>query len=223
MVIMKQIPDFSKSDRYKRSSYRSYNWRMPSKYDTSIYRKLNQLDLWDEEILKELSKVESSARILDVGCATGRLLVKLAENGFTELSGVDLAPHIVEVAEGKLSKYSINYDLKVADSEDNLPWSDNSFDVILFTGVVHHFYRLNDALKEALRVLGKSGKLIIIEVWFPILIRQIVNSYLFFSPHNGDYHFYTPKRMKKILTLVGLKDIQYRRVGIWSFIISGLK
>jgi ubiquinone/menaquinone biosynthesis C-methylase UbiE len=70
--------------------------------------------------------------------------------------------------------------LKTADSEDDLPWPDNSFDIITLTGVIHHFYRLNDALKEAYRVLDKQGKLIILDPWFPIIIRQIVNSWLYF-------------------------------------------
>lgn len=183
--------------------------------------KLGQVDLLDEAVLGEISSYDSSIRILDIGCATGRLLYKLAERGFTNLSGVDLAPRIIEVAHKKLSPFKINLNLKTADSEDHLPWPDNSFDVITLTGVIHHFYRLHDALQEASRVLDKSGKLIIWDPWFQAIIRQIVNSWLYFFPHDGDYKFYTPKKVVGFLKEIGLKNIQYRRIGFWTYIITG--
>jgi ubiquinone/menaquinone biosynthesis C-methylase UbiE len=153
---MKKSPEFRKNDRYKRSSYRAYNWKMPRIYDSCIWLKLGKVELLDETVLREASSDDPSLRILDIGCATGRLLYKLAERGYTNLSGVDLAPRIIEVARNKLSPFKINLNLKTADSEDRLPWPDNSFDVVTLTGVIHHFYRLDDALKEACRVLNKK-------------------------------------------------------------------
>jgi len=177
---MHKIPEFRKNDRYKRSSYRAYNWKMPPIYDSCVMKVGKLIDRLDETVLREMPSNDFSIRILDVGCATGRLLHKLAKHGYTNLSGVDLAPRIIEVARKKLSNFNVNLDLKTADSEDDLPWPDNSFDIITLTGVIHHFYRLNDALKEAYRVLDKQGKLIILDPWFPIIIRQIVNSWLYF-------------------------------------------
>jgi ubiquinone/menaquinone biosynthesis C-methylase UbiE len=220
---MHKIPEFRKDDRYKRSSYRAYNWKMPPIYDSSVMKVGKWVDLLDEAVLHEMPSNDYSIRILDVGCATGRLLNKFAKHGYTNLSGVDLAPRIIEVARKKLSNFKINLDLKTADSEDNLPWPDNSFDIITLTGVIHHFYRLNDALKEAYRVLDKQGKLIILDPWFPPIIRQIGNSWLCFFPHDGDFRFYTPKRIDKTLTETGLKNTRYRRILILCYIITGEK
>ena len=223
MIKMHKIPEFRKNDRYKRSSYRAYNWKMPPIYDSCVMKVGRLIDLLDETVLREIPSNDFSIRILDVGCATGRLLYKLAKHGYTNLSGVDLAPRIIEVARKKLSNFNVNLDLKNADSEDDLPWPDNSFDIITLTGVIHHFYRLNDALKEAYRVLDKQGKLIILDPWFPIIIRQIVNSWLYFFPHDGDFRFYTPKRIDKILTEIGLKNNRHRRKSILTYIITGEK
>jgi ubiquinone/menaquinone biosynthesis C-methylase UbiE len=220
---MNKIPEFRKNDRYKRSSFRAYNRKMPRIYDSCIWLKLGKVDLLDEAVLGEISKKNSSTRILDIGCATGRFLYKLAERGYTNLSGVDLAPRIIEVARKKLSPFKINLNLKTADSEDHLPWRDNSFDVVTLTGVIHHFYRLHDALQEAFRVLDKGGKLIIWDPWFPTIIRQIVNFWLYFFPHDGDYRFYTPKKTKNLLKEIGLKNTQYRRIGFWTYIITAEK
>jgi ubiquinone/menaquinone biosynthesis C-methylase UbiE len=215
------VPEFKKTDRYKRSSYRAYNWKMVRIYDSCIWMK--GVDLWDDAVLREIPSNDFSIRILDIGCATGRLLYKFAKHGYTNLSGVDLAPRIMDVARKKLSDFNVNLGLKTADSEDELPWPDNSFVIITLTGVIHHFYRLNDALNEAYRVLGKQSKLIILDVWFPIIIRQIINAWLYFFPHDGDFRFYTPKRIEKTLTEIGLKDIRYRRIGFWIYIITGKK
>jgi ubiquinone/menaquinone biosynthesis C-methylase UbiE len=220
---MHKIPEFRKNDRYKRSSYRAYNWKMPPIYDSSMMKVSKLIDLLDETVLREIPSNDFSIRILDVGCATGRLLYKLAKHGYTNLSGVDLAPRIIEVARKKLSNFKVNLDLKTADSEDDLPWPNNSLDIITLTGVIHHFYRLNDALKEAYRVLDKQGKLIILDLCFPIIIRQIINSWLCLFPHDGDFRFYTPKRIDKTLTEIGLKNTRYRRIGIWAYIITGEK
>ena len=109
--------------------------------------------LVDRTIVQELGPHISSLRILDVGCATGRLLERLAEAGATQLFGVDLAPRILEVAAEKLSKTGTLVDLRTADAEDCLPWDHESFDAITLTGVLHHFFRPRDALAEVRRVL----------------------------------------------------------------------
>ena len=93
---MPDLPAFRKPDRYKASSYRSYNFKMPSRYDTCIWTKF--APLMDRDMIHELGPHLSSLRVLDVGCATGRLLESLAKAGATQLFGVDLAPRILEVA-----------------------------------------------------------------------------------------------------------------------------
>lgn len=85
---------FRKPDRYKASSYRSYNGKMPSCYDTAIWSR--GAASIDRAIIEKLGASICSPRILDVGCATGRLLDHLAEAGATHLAGTDLAPNILE-------------------------------------------------------------------------------------------------------------------------------
>ena len=218
-----EIPKFKKYDRYKVSSYQAYNWKMPSIYDNSISMKVCQVALWDQIIISEIGKKLSSSRILDVGCATGRLLYKLGKNGATNLSGSDIAPNIIEVARQKLQDNDIEVDLKTADSEDNLPWPSSSFDYVILSGVIHHFYRPIEALKEIYRVLDKSGKLIVLDPWFPIIIRQISNLWLFFFPHDGDYHFYTPSQIINLISTVGFNQTNYRKVGFYSYVVTGSK
>jgi ubiquinone/menaquinone biosynthesis C-methylase UbiE len=218
-----QIPEFRKSDRYKKSTYRAFNWKMPPIYDNLIWMKLCQVDTWDQTIISEIDRSISSCRILDVGCATGRVLYKLAESGAKKLSGADIAPNIIEVARQKLQSIDIEADLKVADAEDNLPWPDNSFDYAILSGVIHHFFRPIDAFREIGRVLDKAGKLIIADPWFPVIVRQIINSWLFFFPHDGDCCFYTPNQVIHLIAEAGMTNIDYRKAGSISYVVTGFK
>ncbi len=218
---MLDAPAFRKPDRYKASSYRSYNFRMPSRYDTCIWSR--GAPPGDRIVVGELQPHLASLRILDVGCATGRLLVRLAEAGATRISGVDLAPRILDVAAEKLSKTGIPVDLRAADAEDRLPWSDESFDVVTLTWVLHHFFRPMDALAEIRRVLCGGGRLLVLDPCFFPPVRQILNAILRAIPHDGDFHFYTATEAARLLAGTGFEARQTRRAGFAAFFAQGRK
>ena len=219
---MVELPAFRKPDRYKASSYRSYNFKMPLRYDTCIWMK--SAPLVDRTIVQELLPHIRSLRILDIGCATGRLLERLAEAGATQLFGVDLAPRILEVAAEKLSKTGTLVDLRTADAEDCLPWDDESFDAVTLTGVLHHFFRPKDALAEVRRVLSPAGRVLIIDPCFFPPVRQILNAALHVAPHDGDCHFYSATEAAGLLVDLGFEVRRTRRVGLWgAFLAVGLK
>jgi SAM-dependent methyltransferase len=217
---MVELPSFRKPDRYKASSYRSYNFKMPSRYDTCIWTKYAHL--MDQLIVQELGPHLSSLRILDVGCATGRLLERLAQAGATQLFGADLAPRILEVAAEKLAKTGTSADLRTADAEDCLPWDDERFDVVILTGVLHHFFRPRDALGEIRRVLRPGGRLLIVDACFFPLVRQIVNAALRLVPHDGDCRFHSAKDAACLLEDLGF-EVQETRRGWGSFFLDSLK
>lgn len=218
---MANLPAFRKHDRYKASSYRSYNFKMPSRYDTCIWTKYGPLV--DGLIIEELGPHLASLRILDVGCATGRLLLRLAEAGATDLSGVDLAPRILEVAAAKLSKIGTPVTLRTADAEDRLPWDEDAFDAATLTGVLHHFFRPLEALAEIRRVLRAGGRLLVLDPCFFAPVRQILNLAFRVVPHDGDYHFYSPTEAARLLADAGFEIQGTRRVGFGAFLTDGLK
>ena len=104
-------PTFRKHDRYKISSYRAYNFRLPTRYDSSFWMTFCQTALLDRTIIAELGRGIASVAILDVGCATGRLLSNLAAAGAKQLFGADLAPNILELARGSLAKQGAQAEL----------------------------------------------------------------------------------------------------------------
>ncbi len=217
---MFDLPDFRKPDRYKASSYRSYNFKMPSCYDTAIWSR--GAFRIDQMVLEQLGPAIGSLRILDVGCGTGRLLKSLADAGATQLFGSDLAPRILEVAAAKLAKTAVNAELRAADAEDRLPWGDECFDVVTLIGVIHHFFRPKDALSEIHRVLRHGGRLLVFDACFFPAVRQIVNAVLRVIPHDGDYRFYSVKAAGRLLAELRFETRKMQK-GWGCYLMEGVK
>ena len=220
---MADAPAFRKHDRYKASSYRAYNFKMPKRYDSSFWMSFCQVPLCDRTVMTEVGPEIDSLRILDVGCATGRLLLSLASAGGKDLSGVDIAPRILEVAHQKLAAAQVSAELRAADAEDAIPWPSESFDVATLTGVLHHFYRPYDALQEIGRVLRPGGRIILIDPCLFVPVRQLVNLALRAAPHDGDFRFYSPRGAARIVEKVAFRCSEVRRVGLWTYLIVAVR
>lgn len=92
--------------------------------------------------------------VLEVGCGEG----ELAERFGAELSGVrviavDLSPRMVELTEAR------GVVAQVADVQD-LPFQDDSFDVVVAAWMLFHVPDLDRGLAEIVRVLHPGGRLV---------------------------------------------------------------
>ncbi len=90
-------------------------------------------------------------RILDCGCGTGSFTSKFLEKGF-DLYGIDISEGSIAHAQNKYPQ--INF--RQGDIE-NTNFPESSFDVILLSGLLHHFPDFSPVLKECYRVLKKGG------------------------------------------------------------------
>jgi len=213
-------PRFAKPDRYKLDSYRTYNDRWVDSYDDCIWLRICQIGLWDEAVIEELLPGIELRRILDVGCASGRLLCLMARAGAVGLCGTDLAPRILETARERLAAAGHSAELRAADAEERIPWPDHSFDAVTMTGVLHHMVRPMETLREIARILRPSGRLVVVDVRWPPLLRQFLNLCLRIRPANGDYRYYTALEVRAMLADLGWRKVRSRTVGRLGFLIS---
>jgi SAM-dependent methyltransferase len=210
-------------DRYKASSLKAYNLKLPDRYDTAIALRVLRVSVMDEFVVDEIGSEIGSLSVLDVGCATGRLLERLAAAGARSLAGSDLAPRIVEVAKARLEGLGVEADLRPADAESDLPWPTGSFDVVTMTGVLHHFMRPAAALSEMERILRPGGRLVASDACFFPPVREFFNLCLMLHPHEGDYHFYTPSQAAELLSASGWRVVRCRRLNWWAYGVVSLR
>lgn len=99
------------------------------------------------------------AKCLDAGCGGGRGSIFMAQNGAKEVNGVDLSPVNVESSK----KRALQKDFKNLSFQHGslmeIPFPDETFDIVWCNGVLHHTVDPDKGLTEITRVLKKGGHL----------------------------------------------------------------
>jgi len=106
-----------------------------------------------EEMLKDKD-------VLDFGCGAGGKSLYYASLGAKSVTGVDIIKRYEEEST-KLAK-SLGFEDKfkfVLGDATNLPFNENSFDVIIMNDFFEHVSKPESALKEAFRILKPHGKI----------------------------------------------------------------
>ncbi|MEN4053030.1 MULTISPECIES: class I SAM-dependent methyltransferase [Sulfurimonas] len=158
-----------------------------------------------EELCIFLKPLPSQASVLDIGAGTG-IMSEFAHKCNSELKYVAVDP-----ADGML-KYAPAYVQTYIATAEELPFEDNSFDMILMGESLHHFSNPELAMKEAVRVLKKNGKLFIYDFDVSTFRGKAV---CWMEKTLGEpANFYAPYELKKILERHGftveIKHYQWR-------------
>ena len=97
--------------------------------------------------------IKAKKVILDVGCGTGVITADIAGLTDGHVIGIDIDDKKLEYAKEFVSD---RMDVMIADVL-NLPFRDNTFDVVTFSIVLTHILRQEEALTEMARVTRKGG------------------------------------------------------------------
>lgn len=110
--------------------------------------------------------VPAQAAVLDVGTGPGVLLGELARRRpDLRLTGVDLSADMIAAAERNLRTFGDRASARVADVTE-LPFPDQSFDLIVSSLSLHHWDHPEAAARELARVLRPGGQLRIYDFRF---------------------------------------------------------
>ena len=108
------------------------------------------------QLILDTGRIASGMRVLDIGCGPGNFTAAYAGLG-ADVVGIDLAPQMVRVATGHYP----DIEFRAARAEE-LPFDDESFDVVVAGYVVHHLASPEDAFGEVRRVLKPGGRFIFV-------------------------------------------------------------
>jgi len=97
----------------------------------------------------------AGTRVLDVGCGTGNQSMPAARRG-ARVTGVDLAPNLLEQAREKAHQEKLAIELIEGDAEE-LPFGDGEFDVVVCRFAIHHFAAPEKVIAEMARVCHGDG------------------------------------------------------------------
>lgn len=168
------------------------------------------------ELLK-LIKICKPVKILDVGCGEGETIVKLKQSKIGKsLEGVDNSANALRI--GRKIYPGIN--IKTGDIY-NLPYKDNSFDVVVCTEVLEHLDNPQKALLELRRVSNKYMLLSVPNEPFFILANFLRGKYLRkLGNHPEHINHWTNLGFKKFLGKNGLKIICSRAPFAWTMVLA---
>jgi ubiquinone/menaquinone biosynthesis C-methylase UbiE len=106
----------------------------------------------------------SGKKLLEIGSGLGTDSVQFARSG-AHVTCLDLTPESIALAKKHFEIRGLEGDFVVGDAE-NLPFPDNTFDVIYASHILEHtpWYKIEETLREWVRVLKINGE---IEIWVP--------------------------------------------------------
>ena len=110
-----------------------------------------------------LGKIHEGERVLDIGCGAGvdTILAGMMAGPDGSAVGVDIVPEMIARAESNLKLTGIdNVSFRMAAGK-NLPFPDDTFDVVISNGVINLIPDKEGALVEIKRVLKPGGRLMV--------------------------------------------------------------
>ncbi|HKP68024.1 MAG TPA: class I SAM-dependent methyltransferase [Pyrinomonadaceae bacterium] len=145
-------------------------------YRKSVAKYLRSLDL----------KIDADSWVLDAGSGTGIVTLGFHDAGFKRCRTVafDLSSNSLKIAReqfGKEKKIDASRISAIQGNVLELPFGDNSFDLVLTCGVLE-YVSLDDGLRELSRVLRPGGKLVFIPVK-PSLVGSVLEFLYKFKLH----------------------------------------
>jgi len=120
----------------------------------------------EAELLARLVQATPNDRVLDLACGPGTLALRFATQvGWT--CGLDLTPAMLEHAcRSAASKKLSRLDFAIGDAHV-LPFADGSFDIALISYSLHHMPEPERVIGEMARVIGRGGRMGILDIRAP--------------------------------------------------------
>ena len=148
--------------------------------------------------------------VVEIGCGRGVGIEILLSLGAEHVTGFDLDPKMVALAEKRLETFGDRACVFVGDAEA-IAAPDGCFDAVVDYGVIHHIPYWQQALREIARVLKPGGIF-----YFEDLLKGLISTWpaplLFDHPQATQFY---GREFRTELECAGLRIQTWRQVGNW--------
>jgi ubiquinone/menaquinone biosynthesis C-methylase UbiE len=193
-----------------------------------------------------LIKNSKGLRVLEIGPGGGGHAALFARYG-ANMTTLDITPSRAVSTALKLSNVGDKKGFSCQGDSENLPFADNTFDIVYSNGVLHHTISTKKAVEEVYRVLKPGGKTVLMlysrhaaEYWVDIVPRAILNGGIFYlneenwigrvtegTPKFGKIknpitRVYSATEIKNLLSLFKIVSLRKGSFQFNNFMIPGL-
>ena len=204
-MIVNNLLDFSKLFFPLKKHSELYNNDYALKADSHAQNEISKDEMnWVAE------KCKMKARILDIGCNTGRPLNYLTSLLNSKVGqGVDINSSAIKLARNNFP----SLDFSIYDGFQ-LPIADSSFDHVVIHHVIGHVQSPDIILNEAYRVLAVGGSISIVTPnWWYKFFQFPINLYRFFNPDLTILRYYSNNKLRKSLENARFTSIEIDNIG----------
>ena len=137
--------------------------KISSKYDSFNHLTTFYIDKYWRYKFIRLLNVKNKSKIADIATGTGDIIIQISKKYDINGIGIDCSKKMLEIAQNKANKQTINKLTFIHGYAEKLPFKDNSIDIITISFGFRNFNNYETALSEFNRVLKPGGKLAILE------------------------------------------------------------
>jgi ubiquinone/menaquinone biosynthesis C-methylase UbiE len=139
------------------SDYALITKRQQETWATGDFHEIARQNVCMAETICETADPHATDQVLDVACGSGTAAL-VAARRYCEVTGIDYVPELIERAKRLSVAAGLEVDFLVADAQD-LPFDDNSFDMVVSVYGVQFAPDQGKAANEMLRVCRSGGKI----------------------------------------------------------------
>jgi ubiquinone/menaquinone biosynthesis C-methylase UbiE len=160
-----------------------------------------------KRLLVKMIPLRENSNILDVACGNGSLLAALNRRTLINGFGIDIADRMIKNAVAR------NPDMKfhVAGCE-SIPFKNETMDIVTVCAAYHHFPDVAAFAAEARRVLKPNGMLYIAEIYWPTVLRLILNPFVPLLKM-GDVKIYSPEKITGNFKRARFEEVDVKKSG----------
>jgi ubiquinone/menaquinone biosynthesis C-methylase UbiE len=135
-----------------------------ARWYAKIRRSGSQIEEWRKQATQLTSDLPDGASVLEVAPGPGYFSIEMARLGRFRVTALDISHTFVEIASENARQAGVSIHFRQGDAS-NMPFADESFDLIICQAAFKNFSRPGEAINEMYRVLRVGGTAVIQDMW----------------------------------------------------------